>query len=313
MELSVFDAARWPGLLPTVGLGALGLLALVGEYGHRQITRKRPNDFRDEPARWDLPDPEELDLRTRDGLRVHAWLFTSATARGTVVLLHGHGGNKHTLLPLAKILYPDYHLLLLDSRGHGESEGDRTTIGCEERLDVVAAVDELERRALGPVGVFGTSMGAVTAILAAAEDERIVAVLADSPYARLRHAVAVAGRSMGYPGPIVPFMAYLGCRTTAHRLGYPMTAFDPVEAVHRIAPRPLLLIHGENDEIIPLSDSRLLYERAGEPKELWILPGLLHCRALEAAYEPFCARVREFFARTLAPEALTLQPARGGR
>lgn len=299
MEWSPVDAVRWPGLLPTIGLGALGLLALVGEYGHRQITRKRPNDFRDEPARWELPQPEELDLRTRDGLRIHAWLMTSPTAQSTVILLHGHGGNKHTLLPLAKILYPEHHLLLLDSRGHGESEGDRTTIGCEERLDVLAALDELERRKLGPVGVFGTSMGAATAILAAAEDQRIASVLADSPYARLRHAVAVAGRSLGYPGPIVPFMAYLGCRTTAQRLGYPMGAFDPVEVVGRLAPRPIFLIHGENDEIIPLSDAHLLYERASEPKELWILPGLQHCRALEAAYEPFCTRVREFFGRSL--------------
>ncbi|MDP8923947.1 MAG: alpha/beta fold hydrolase [Chloroflexota bacterium] len=299
MEQSVFDATRWPGLLPAVGLGALGLLALVGEYGHRQITRKRPNDFRDEPARWDLPQPEELDLRARDGLRIHAWLFRSATARATVILLHGHGGNKHTLLPLAKIIYPRFNLLLLDSRGHGESEGDRTTVGCEERLDVIAAVDELERRGLGPVGVWGTSMGAATAILAAAEDERIAAILADSPYARLRHAVVEVGKSMGYPRPLVPLMAYLGCHTTARRLGYPMAAFDPIEVVDRITPRPLFLIHGEKDEMIPLRDSHLLYARAGEPKELWVLPGLLHCRALEAAYEPFCARVRAFFERSV--------------
>jgi uncharacterized protein len=300
---SLLDAARRLAVLPALGLGAVGLLALLGEYGHRQITRKRPNDFRDEPERWGLPRPETLDLRARDGLRVHAWLMTSPTARATVILLHGHGGNKHTLLPLAHMLYPEYHLLLLDSRGHGESDGTRTTIGYEERLDVIAALDELERRGLGPVGIWGTSMGGATAILAAAEDERIVAVLADSPFARLRNAVAQAARGMGYPPPIIPFMAELGCRTSARRLGYPVAAFDPVEVIDRIAPRPLFLIHGEEDEIIPLSEAYALYERAGEPKELWVLPGLLHCRALESAYEPFSRRVREFFGRTLGAPA----------
>jgi fermentation-respiration switch protein FrsA (DUF1100 family) len=78
-----------------------------------------------------------------------------------------------------------------------------------------------------------------------------------------------------------------------------MTAFDPIEVVARIAPRPLLLIHGENDELINARHARLLYARAGEPKELWILRGLPHCRGLESAYEAYRDRIRAFFGRAL--------------
>ena len=57
--------------------------------------------------------------------------------------------------------------------------------------------------------------------------------------------------------------------------------------------------------IIPLTYSHLFNAQDSEPQELWVLTGLLHCRALEAAYETFCARVREFFARSLPGLAST--------
>ncbi|MBA2451156.1 MAG: alpha/beta hydrolase [Chloroflexi bacterium] len=289
------------GLGVAAGVGVLSLLVLLGEYGRRQITRITRSDFRDDPAKWGLAAAEELWLTARDGVRLHAWLFTSPSATSTVILCHGHNGNKHTLLPLAEILFPRHNVLLLDSRGHGESAGDRCTIGYEERLDVYAAVDELERRRLGPIGILGVSMGAVVAILAAAEDARIAAVIADSPFARLRWAVAEVARVHRYPPLVAPFMAQVACRSLALRLRYPLTAFDPIEVVERIAPRPLLLIHGERDEIIDVRHSRLVFERAGEPKELWVLPGLLHCRGLEEACEAYGERISRFFETWLAP------------
>jgi uncharacterized protein len=284
-------------------LGVAGFVALVGEYGHRQITHAHRNDFRDDPTRWGLGAAEEIDLTARDGIRLHSWLFRSPTAEASVIVLHGHGGNKHTTLPLATMLYPAYNVLLLDHRGHGESGGVRTTIGYEERLDVHAAVDVLMGRGLGPVGIFGMSMGGATAILAAAEDERISVVVADSPFARLRWAIQQAANLRGYPAVLTPAISYLGCLMTALHLRYRMEAFDPVEVIERIAPRPFLLMHGTEDEIIPVASAHTLYARAGEPKELWLQDGLKHCRAVEEAYEPFRERVRGFFDRWLLPLA----------
>jgi uncharacterized protein len=284
-------------------LGIAGFAALVGEYGHRQITHAYRNDFRDDPIRWGMGAAEEIDLTARDGIRLHSWLFRSPTATASVIVLHGHGGNKHMTLPLAGMLHPDYNVLLLDHRGHGDSEGLRTTIGYEERLDVHAAVDVLVGRGLGPVGIFGMSMGAATAILAAAEDERIAAIVADSPYARLRWAVQGAANLRGYPPALTPAMAYLGCLTTSLHLRYRMQAFDPVEVIGRIAPRPILLMHGTKDEIIPVASAHALYARAGEPKELWLQEGQLHCRAVEELYEQFGDRVHDFFNRWLRPVA----------
>jgi pimeloyl-ACP methyl ester carboxylesterase len=217
-----------------------------------------------------------------------------------VIVLHGHGGNKHTCLPLAQFLYPRYNVLMLDHRGHGDSDGLRTTIGYEERLDVHGAVDLLLERGLGPVGIYGMSMGGATAILAAAEDPRIAAVVADSPYGRLRWAVQQSARLRGYPAFLTPVVAFLGCLATSLHLRYRMRAFDPVEVVERISPRPLLLMHGTEDDIVPVASAHALFARAGEPKELWLIEGLKHCKALEEAYEPFKTRVVAFFDRALA-------------
>ena len=285
-----------------VAAGLTGLVALVGEYGHRQITTAYRNDFQDEPSRWGLDPAEEIDLVTRDGIPLRAWLFSAPGAVASVIVAHGHGGSKHYSLPIGQILHPRFNVLMLDHRGHGESGGLRTTIGYEERLDVHAAVDVLISRGLGPVGIIGVSMGASTAILAAAEDDRIAAIVADSPYGRLRWAVSQGAIHRGYPRLVAPAMASLGCWATALHLRQPMQAFDPIEVVDRIAPRPLLIMHGTEDEVILVSSAHALYERASDPKELWLIEGLKHVQALELAYEPFRERVLTFFERHLAGE-----------
>jgi len=290
-------------LASAVAAGLAGLVALLSEYGHRQITHAYRNDFRDDPSRWGLEPAEEIDLTTRDGIRLRAWLFGSPDAVASVLVLHGHGGNMHYSLPMGQFLHPRFNVLMLDHRGHGESDGPRTTIGYEERLDVHAAVDLLISRGLGPVGILGTSMGASTAILAAAEDTRIAAIVADSPYARLRWAVAQGAVLRGYPQFVAPVMATLGCWATALHLRSPMQAFDPVEVVDRISPRPILLLHGTEDDIVPVASAHALIERAGEPKELWLMDGLKHVQGLELAYEPFTSRILAFFERWLLGEA----------
>jgi fermentation-respiration switch protein FrsA (DUF1100 family) len=74
-----------------------------------------------------------------------------------------------------------------------------------------------------------------------------------------------------------------------------MQAFDPVEVVDRIAPRPLMIVHGTDDNVVPVASAHALFDRAGDPKELWLLDGLKHCKALEECYDEYRARVRAFF------------------
>jgi uncharacterized protein len=290
----------WGRLIAGVTAAAAAVVGLA-IYGAYQVISPRRCDHRDDPAVWGLP-CEEVRFGATDGVQLAAWLARARERGPAIIVVHGHGGNRHTSLAYASFLYPRFTLLLPDLRGHGDSQGRHTSVGYLERRDIIGAALYLRELGYGPIGVFGISMGGATAILAAAESDTLDAVAADSSFAALRHAVREGARIRGYPGPIIRPLAYLSCQTAAWCLRYPMRAGDPLGCVGAIAPRPLLLIHGEADSLITVDNAHTLYAAAGEPKELWILPEVEHARAIESDGESYKERVLGFFTKWLAIE-----------
>jgi fermentation-respiration switch protein FrsA (DUF1100 family) len=99
--------------------------------------------------------------------------------------------------------------------------------------------------------------------------------------------------------PVAPLLA-ASDRYNGWRHGYRFGTLRPIDAVARIAPRPLLIIHGEDDNLTPAEHARRLYAAAREPKECWIVPGAPHCGGYFADREAYVGRVAEFFARGVA-------------
>ncbi len=293
---------QWVG----TGLGVLAalsflVLAAVGLYGAREMTRPRRCDVQDSAGRWGLPEPEHVHFASTDGLRLSAWWFHSPSAAASVVVCHGHGGNKVTNLWVAAGLFPLFNVLLLDVRGHGDSEGDRTSVGFLERLDVIAAVRWVGAQvASQPVGLLGISMGAAASILAAAECPSVASVVADSPFARLITPLRTSIAARGYPRRLVPALALAVSIVARLHLRTLLTAWlDPIDVIGKVAPRPLLLVHGQADDVIPVEETHALWSLAREPKELWIVPEVGHAQAAEVEPEAYSQRVRGFFERTL--------------
>ncbi|HET8630589.1 MAG TPA: alpha/beta fold hydrolase [Thermomicrobiales bacterium] len=288
-----------------LGAGAL-LLATSAVMGH---TITRPRRVAVLAARDLEPDLEEVTFRTADGLALSGWYLPAARPRDAVIICHGFAMSRNELLDLARGLRArDHAVLLFDFRAHGASAGDRSTIGYREATDIVAAVDFLRARpelAGRRIGVAGVSMGAAAAIQAAAREPRIAAVVADSSFAALDD-VAANGIRLLYRLPRYPFaplvirFGELFCRT-------PIGLNRPIGAIGRIAPRPLLLIHCASDRLVPLTEARLLYAAAGEPKELWVVPDLDHACASLGLREDYLDRLDAFFSGALrAPEAAAL-------
>ena len=144
------------------------------------------------------------ELTAADGTRLAGWYIPSASDSGptgpTVVMVHGWGSNKSAMLDRAAILHETYNLLIVDLRNHGQSEDAPTTQGVREAADVEAAVDWLESaKAPELIAMHGVSMGGVTALNAADDDERIDAVILESTHATIANASQARLEQAGYP------------------------------------------------------------------------------------------------------------------
>jgi fermentation-respiration switch protein FrsA (DUF1100 family) len=188
---------------------------------------------------------------------------------------------------------------MFDFRGHGYSDGpEGTSLGYVERLDMHAAVDFLLNRGERRIGVMGFSMGASVAIIAAAENPHIGAVLADSPYAELWRSISTeVNRLYRAPGIFAAWSAKYAFWEMGVHHRFKVSIADPTSFVRRISPRPLFLIHGELDALTPVENSKILYKLAKEPKELWIEPGAGHVMVYEQKPEEYMTRVLSFFDR----------------
>jgi alpha-beta hydrolase superfamily lysophospholipase len=285
-----------------VGLLTGAYLVFVAARGSRLLVRPDVRPFAPEwagapanPGDIGLA-YEEVRFTTDDGVTLSGWLVTAGReTRTAVIVLHGFGG--HRLPELAAFvpwLAEQHHVLQFDFRGHGRSDPSLVTLGATERRDVAAAVRFVESRGLGPIGLFGISMGAATAIVSA-PDLPVAAVVADAPFAELHHPVANRMRQVGYP------LAGIGARLIVWvaSLRSRVRLRDPIGSVARIAPRPLLLIAPREDRLISWRQSVRLFEAASEPKELMVVEGAGHAEAYASAPEPYRARVLGFLERHL--------------
>ena len=300
--------------LATVVLWGLLLGAVAWRWSTELIKSPEP-DEPSSPSQYGLPFTEVL-FPSLDGLILHGWFVPAkdvapfslteedwaAGSKGTVVLGHGRFGSKDPDLKYVPWLHnAGYNCLLFDFRGHGRSEGHYTSFGCHERKDLLGATDFLRGKGIPKVGVLGFSLGGAVGISTAAECDDIAAVVADGAFVDLRRTLARGARERGFPRwlvrPLGPFILWLAGR----RVGADLTEGEPLRHVHRITPRALFVIHGEDDPYISIDDAVRLYDRAGEPKELWIAEGAGHRRVDEVYPDEYRERVVGFFDRHLAP------------
>ena len=131
-------------------------------------------------------DVEDVAFPTVDGLTLRGWLLRGRRDYPVILLGHDHGSSKSSLVHLAVALGKEgFTLLLFDFRGHGESGGGRSTLGLNEKRDVLAAADfaaKLDGVARVPMGVYGSGMGAHAAALAAADRPALKVLVLDGLY-----------------------------------------------------------------------------------------------------------------------------------
>jgi len=237
-----------------------------------------------------------------DGIRLAGWYGEPSGTAPSIILCHGAPGDKRDMAGLAGALMDaGFGVLAFDFRGWGDSGRTRVTLGYREVQDVLGAVEFVRNGRAGrqhPIGIVGLSMGAAAAILAAAQTPAIGAVVADSSYARLDQSVERITRRVWRP---FDFFAGRRARRLGERLiGAPLASVAPVEAIAKISPRPVLIIHGRQDRLTDVGDAQALYRACGDPKALWIVEQAGHARTRVAGTEAYDRRVIGFFKEYVA-------------
>jgi fermentation-respiration switch protein FrsA (DUF1100 family) len=283
-------------------LGAAGLLVGIAAYATARINLRTPatlfSHYTFSPFETQVEGYEEITLTTADGLRLSAWWLPRADSQQVVIGLAGHRSPKSDLLGIGSGLWrAGNNVLLFDWRSRGQSDVAQHSLAYYELRDAEAAVAyAFKRIPEARLGLIGFSMGASVALLLAAREPRVAAVAADSPFTGIAEVVAHGASQLRLPPQLVVPMAD---RLTGWRYGYRFGAVRPIEAVAEISPRPLLLIHGAADSLIPVSHAHELFAAAREPKQRWIIEGAEHCGAYFANRSGYVARTTEFFTQYL--------------
>jgi alpha-beta hydrolase superfamily lysophospholipase len=240
---------------------------------------------------------EGVTFAATDGVRLAGTYFDAPSPRGTVILVHGFKTYRAEMFAHASFLHDaGYAVLAYDGRGCGASDGI-FGVGATEDRDIAGAVSYLKDRGGGAsrhIAVLGISLGAGDALLAAAKDARIDAVIADSAWADER--VQIDRMSSVPLGPIaIPVLPYELALVDA-LIGGRLEDARPRDVVSRIAPRPLLLIHSVDDEnaTTPIQDAEAMFANAAEPKQFWRVPVGGHVGAFRVDHDEYVRRVVTF-------------------
>jgi pimeloyl-ACP methyl ester carboxylesterase len=245
------------------------------------------------PASFNLPF-EEVSFSASDGVPLKGWWVPAPDARGTVVLVHGLNRSRIEMVKKVPFLHAKgWNALLFDLRHHGASGGDVSSFGYFEKQDVHAASEFARKRAPGPLVLWGVSLGAASATLAAAEDPSVAGVVCDSSYRSLRDTVAhhlTLARTWRWWLRIIPSWP-VGAEVLywiGHKGGFDPDAVDVKAAAAHLSGRPALFVCNSGDRRMPSDIAFDLKAAAGEHARVLVVPGNSHGGAYRdgtAAYE----------------------------
>jgi alpha-beta hydrolase superfamily lysophospholipase len=244
-----------------------------------------------------------------DAVTLRGWLFGPRSSASAMILVHGFGENRFqfgadTIDVVKAMMDIGYDVLAFDLRNSGDSTPGVFTFGVHEKYDVLGAIAYARGLGYKNIVLHGVSTGANAAALAASETSmgEVGAVILDSPVVDIREYVLYSVRKRFPKAPDFPFryttpvMVGLYVNGDIERAGIG-------EGLAGFAPRPVLLIHGDNDDIVPKAEIMSVYnsymERAVGQISLWNVRGAEHSAAFYVDREAYIDRIRTFIQRFL--------------
>jgi alpha-beta hydrolase superfamily lysophospholipase len=255
----------------TVALLAV-LLAGFAVCWRMAVEAVAPAHFVVGPPPDDFP-CEAIQLESRSGTTIAGWHAPVEDSRGVVVLLHPIRGSRLAMLERARLFRAaGYSVVLIDLCGHGESGGDKITLGHLEQHDARAAVDFVRAQHPGePIAVVGWSLGGAAALLASPLG--IDAIILEEVYPTITE--ALNNRTRMRVGPLAPLATAILLSQLEPQLGVAAEMLCPIDKLADADCAVLLLAGGEDLHTTREQTQRML-ERAPEPKECVVFEGAAH-------------------------------------
>ncbi len=242
---------------------------------------------------------EEVAFQSTDGLTLRGWFIPSQNPNAPAIInAPATARDQRDGIALVRPFHnAGYHVLLFSYRGHGQSDGSPFgfTYGADESKDIDAAVAFLSReKGVRRIGLIGHSAGAVAAILSAARNPRIGAVVAASPYTSVEE-IWQHNRPPFFPVALFD----LTFKLVERRKDFSRQEVALKNTIGRIAPRPLLLVHSEDDRRISRQQVETQFSSAEEPKTLWLVKNASHGEVWSVVMVQQIEKVIAFFDRAL--------------
>jgi pimeloyl-ACP methyl ester carboxylesterase len=320
---------NWAAL--AIALTCLSLLAFLVLWLHKFV-RICLNIFCDTPPPLSMGPMdfqrlcgEEVRFRSFDGISLrgmHLATPNRAACKGTIVFCHEYGSDMYSCARYTRpLIEAGFDVFTFDFRAHGESSnwGKYRPLqwpSDKEMEDVLGACAHVQSMLAAEgkpaeIGVFGISRGAGAALLAAASDPYIKAILCDGAFSTETTVIALMKRwahifarvRLVYDTQTEGFWKFLqwvlmrfaqpkmGCRYLSVR-----------KALGEMQPRPIFFVHGQRDSYIRVDQTQLLYDLAPSPKYLWVVDGAKHNQSVIVEPRQYAARTIAFFRRHLAGE-----------
>jgi fermentation-respiration switch protein FrsA (DUF1100 family) len=208
--------------------------------------------------------PEDIWFKTDGNLTLHGWFFRAAEAKSSILVLHGNAQNLGTHINSVLWLVPaGFNVFIFDYRGYGNSEGNASLDGvhkdAEAALETLLSLPGVDQNR---VFVLGQSIGGSIAVYLAATTthrKNIRALIVESAFASYRQIAREKMNSVWLTWPFQYPFSYLFSDN-----------YSAIRWIRNVSPIPILILHGQDDDVVPMHHGMQLYEAALQPKEFWM-------------------------------------------
>jgi alpha-beta hydrolase superfamily lysophospholipase len=245
------------------------------------------------PKNYETPLSDYKVIRLKSNKNIECWEIKTKNALGTVVLFHGYCGDKSSMLDKAEIFEKmGYNILLVDFMGSGGSEGNQTTIGYFEAMQVKTCFQYLKKKGENSIYLYGTSMGAV-AIMKSIHDSNLEpkGIILECPFGTMYQTVCSRFKSMNAPTfPMAGLLVFWG----GIENGFWAFGHNP-DTYAKSIKCPVLLLYGAKDKRVCRSEINNVFRNLNGKKKLVIYPDAGHENYLNDYKKQWTIDVQSFF------------------